>query len=201
MTVSMQTLDQQLAFIIEIDKLKAVYRRTMVKSDNNRQENSAEHSWQIALGAQILQQYAQHSIDINRVVCMLLIHDIVEIDAGDLFAFEAPALMAAQEEKEIAAAKRIFALLPAEQGDAMLALWLEFEEAKSNDARFAKSIDRILPLVQNMANNGGSWVVNHVSKSQVLKRNSYLQELAPKLWDYVNQQVELACANGWLIRD
>jgi putative hydrolase of HD superfamily len=197
----MQTLDQQLSFIIEIDKLKAVYRRTMVKSDDNRQENSAEHSWQIALGAQILQQYAQQSIDINRVVCMLLIHDIVEIDAGDLFAFEDPALMAAQEEKEIAAAKRIFALLPAEQGDAMLALWLEFEEANSNDARFAKSIDRILPLVQNMANNGGSWAVNHVSKSQVLKRNSYLQGLAPKLWDYVNQQVELACANGWLIRD
>lgn len=201
MTVSMQTLNQQLAFIIEIDKLKAVYRRTMVKSDNNRQENSAEHSWQIALGAQILQQYAQQSIDINRVVCMLLIHDIVEIDAGDLFAFEDQTLMAAQEEKEIAAAKRIFALLPSEQGDAMLALWLEFEEANSNDARFAKSIDRILPLVQNMANNGGSWAVNHVSKSQVLKRNSYLQGLAPKLWDYVNQQVELACANGWLIRD
>lgn len=199
--MTMQTLEQQLAFIIEIDKLKAVYRRTMVKSDSNRQENSAEHSWQIALAAQVLQQYAQQSININRVVCMLLIHDIVEIDAGDLFAFEDPALMAAQEEKEIAAAKRIFALLPSEQGDALLALWLEFEEASSNDARFAKSIDRILPLVQNMANNGGSWAVNQVSKTQVLKRNAHLQGLCPKLWEYVNQQVELACTNGWLIRD
>lgn len=197
----MRQLAQQMAFIIEIDKLKSIYRRTMVKADNNRQENSAEHSWQIALSAQLLHQYAQQQVDITRVTSMLLIHDIVEIDAGDLFAFEAQALQDAQEAKELEAAQRIFGLLPAVQSQAFLKLWLEFEEAETVDARFAKAIDRILPLVQNMANEGGSWAVNKVRKSQVIQRNIYLQHLAPKLWEYVNQQIDIACENGWLISD
>ena len=194
-------LSKQFSFILEIDKLKAIYRRTMVKNDNNRQENSAEHSWHISLCAQLLHEYAEQKVDINRVIRMLLIHDIVEIDAGDMFAFDDPSLMAEQEEKEIAAAKRIFGLLPDSQSDGMLNLWLEFEEATSNDARFAKSIDRILPLVQNMANNGGSWAINKVRKSQVIQRNIYLKGLSPKLWVYVNQQIEIACVNSWLIND
>jgi putative hydrolase of HD superfamily len=132
---------------------------------------------------------------------MLLIHDIVEIDAGDLFAFEDPALMAAQEEKETQAAQRIFGLLPTPQSTEMLALWLEFEAAESADARFAKSIDRILPLVQNMANNGGSWAVNNVSKSQVIKRNLYLKGLSPRLWEYANLQIQMACDKGWLLNE
>ncbi len=197
----MQALEQQMTFIMEIDRLKSIYRRTMVKSDKNRQENSAEHSWQIALSAQILQQYAEQHVDINRVSCMLLIHDIVEIDAGDLFAFEDPSLMEEQEKKEKKAAVRIFGLLPEEQSKKMLDLWLEFEQATTADARFAKSIDRILPLAQNMANNGGSWPINKVRKSQVIARNLYLQGLSPKLWEYANQQIELACERGWLIRD
>jgi putative hydrolase of HD superfamily len=197
----MDDLSQQLAFIVEIDNLKAVYRKTMVKADGNRQENSAEHSWQIALSAQVLQEYAEQPIDIHKVVCMLLIHDIVEIDAGDLFAFEDQALQDAQQEKEVAAANRIFGLLPQAQSDKMLAMWQEFEQAQSIDARFAKSIDRILPLVINMANNGGSWVVNGVCKSQVIKRNHYLQDLSPKLWAYVLKQIDVACEKGWLIND
>ena len=120
----MLALEQQMTFIMEIDRLKSIYRRTMVKSDNNRQENSAEHSWQIALSAQILQQYAEQKVDISRVTCMLLIHDIVEIDAGDLFAFEDPSLMEEQEQKEKKAAVRIFGLLPEEQSKKMLDLWL-----------------------------------------------------------------------------
>ena len=197
----MTNLEQQMAFILEIDRLKSIYRRTMVKADNNRQENSAEHSWQIALSAQILHQYAQEPVDINRVTCMLLIHDIVEIDAGDLFAFEDPGLMAAQEEKEIKAAQRIFGLLAEPQSSQMLALWMEFEAAETADARFAKSIDRILPLVQNMANNGGSWAANKVTKSQVIKRNLYLKGLSPTLWQYANQQIQLACDYGWLLNE
>ena len=132
---------------------------------------------------------------------MLLIHDIVEIDAGDLFAFENEALQAEQEAKELAAAKRLFGLLPSPQAEQMEALWIEFENAQSSDARFAKSIDRLLPLVQNMANEGGSWAVNKVRKQQVIKRNIYLKDLSPKLWDYVNAQIELACEKGWLIED
>ena len=132
---------------------------------------------------------------------MLLIHDIVEIDAGDLFAFENEALQSVQEEKELAAAKRLFGLLPSPQSEQMEALWIEFENAQTSDARFAKSIDRLLPLVQNMANEGGSWKVNKVRKQQVIKRNIYLKDLSPKLWDYVNVQIELACEKGWLIED
>jgi putative hydrolase of HD superfamily len=194
-------LESQLNFIFEIDRLKAVYRKTMVKSDNNRQENSAEHSWHIALSAQILHEYAEQKVDIQRVTSMLLIHDIVEIDAGDLFAFENEALQSAQEEKELAAAKRLFGLLPSPQSEQMETLWIEFENAETCDARFAKSIDRLLPLVQNMANEGGSWKVNKVRKQQVIKRNIYLKGLSPKLWDYVNGQIELACEKGWLIED
>lgn len=197
----MEKLENQLAFIFEIDRLKAVYRRTMVKADNNRAENSAEHSWHIALSAQILHEYAEQPVNINRVTTMLLIHDIVEIDAGDLFAFDDASLHHAQQEKELAAAKRIFSLLPEPQSTHMHQLWIEFEEAETADARFAKSIDRLLPLVQNMANEGGSWAANKVRKQQVIKRNSYLKGLSPKLWQYAMCQIELACERGWLIED
>jgi len=194
-------LEKQFNFIFEIDRLKSIYRRTMVKSDNNRAENSAEHSWHIALSAQILHEYAEQEVDIARVTSMLLIHDIVEIDAGDLFAFEEAALQSEQEAKELAAAKRIFGLLAEPQSQQMEDLWVEFENAQSTDARFAKSIDRLLPLVQNMANEGGSWAINKVRKQQVIQRNIYLKDLSPKLWDYVNRQIELACKKGWLIED
>lgn len=197
----MDDLRQQVAFIVEIDRLKAVYRKTRVKADHNRPENSAEHSWQIALSAQVLQAYAEQPVDIQRVVCMLLIHDIVEIDAGDLFAFENQALQDAQQEKEIRAAQRIFGLLPTDQSVQMQALWNEFEAAQSVDARFAKSIDRLLPLILNMANQGGSWAENKVSKQQVIKRNGYLQTLSPKLFGYALEQIDIACDRGWLLDD
>jgi putative hydrolase of HD superfamily len=195
----MTELHQQIAFVLELDKLKSVQRKTLVMADNNRQENSAEHSWHISLLAQVMQQYAAEPVDIQRVTSMLLIHDIVEIDAGDLFAFACQQDLAAQEIKEHNAAIRIFGLLPDEQGVATKALWLEFEQAQSADARFAKAMDRVLPVLQNMDNNGGSWALHGVQKQQVLARNSYLQILAPKLWDYVRQQVELAVQKGWLI--
>ena len=197
----MDDLRQQVAFIVEIDRLKAVYRKTRVKADHNRPENSAEHSWQIALSAQVLKAYAEQPVDIQRVVCMLLIHDIVEIDAGDLFAFENQALQDAQQEKEIRAAQRIFGLLPIDQSVQMQALWNEFEAAQSADARFAKSIDRLLPLILNMANQGGSWAENKVSKQQVIKRNGYLQTLSPKLFSYALEQIDIACDRGWLLDD
>ncbi|WP_417696430.1 HD domain-containing protein [Psychromonas sp.] len=194
----MTDLQQQLAFIIEIDKLKAVYRQTTVKEDNDRQENSAEHSWHITLVAQLLQDYAEQPIDITRVVKMLLIHDIIEIDAGDLFAFAETKDHKQQALKEEQAAQRLFGLLPEAQHQEYKSLWFEFEQAETNDAQFAKGMDRILPLVQNMNNQGGSWAKHKISRSQVLARNSYLEKSAPKLWQYVVEQTELAVANGWL---
>ena len=194
----MQNLPQQLAFILELDRLKGVYRQTTVKADNNRQENSAEHSWHIALMAQVLSEYTEEPVDINRAVMMLLIHDIVEIDAGDTFAFAAQQELDGQEDKEIEAANRLFGLLPEAQFEAMKTLWLEFEQAETADARFAKGMDRILPLLQNMANQGGSWVRHGVTKSQVIARNTYLQQVTPMLWDYACQQIDVAVANGWL---
>ena len=174
----MHDLSAQIAFILEIDKLKAVYRKTMVEADSNRHENSAEHSWHIAMLAQIMAGYAQRKIDILRVTKMLLIHDIVEIDAGDLFAFADEQDHQAQEQKELAAAKRIFGLLPPELALEMGNLWHEFEQAQTADAQFAKGM---------------------VQKSQVLKRNHYLKDIAPKLWQYVQQEVEIAVEKGWLL--
>jgi putative hydrolase of HD superfamily len=197
----MQDLSAQITFMLEIDKLKAVYRRTMVKTDNNRYENSAEHSWHIALLAQVMADYASKTVNILRVTKMLLIHDIVEIDAGDLFAFAEAQDHQAQEQKELDAAKRIFGLLPEQAGQDMLNLWLEFEQAQSADAQFAKAMDRVLPVLQNMNNHGGSWKTNKVKKSQVLKRNAYLQTNAPKLWNYVIEQVDIAVSHAWLVED
>ena len=194
----MDELTKQLDFIIELDKLKGVYRQALVKSDKNRFENSAEHSWHISLTAQILQQYAVEKVNISRVMSMLLIHDIVEIDAGDMFAFSDAASLAEQEGKELAAAHRIFGLLPAEQFQTFQQLWLEFENAKTIDARFAKAMDRLLPLLQNMRNKGGSWARHNIAKSQVLERNNYLDDLAPQLWLYVCKQIDFAVKQGWL---
>ncbi|MBA6338709.1 MULTISPECIES: HD family hydrolase [unclassified Colwellia] len=195
----MEELNKQLDFIIELDRLKGIYRQALVKSDKNRFENSAEHSWHISLTAEILQEYAVEKVNIARVMSMLLIHDIVEIDAGDMFAFSDKQALAEQQEKEIAAATRIFGLLPDKQFQAFNALWLEFEEAETVDARFAKAIDSVLPFLQNIKNEGGSWVKHKVNKSQVLKRNSFLEGLAPQLWLYVCQQIDNAVEQGWLL--
>ncbi len=194
----MDELNQQLDFIIELDKLKGVYRQALLKSDKNRYENSAEHSWHISLTAQILHEYAVEKVNISRVMSMLLIHDIVEIDTGDMFAFSDATDLAEQEDKELAAARRIFGLLPEKQFQTFQLLWIEFENAESIDARFAKAMDRVLPLLQNMRNEGGSWTRHDIAKSQVLERNKYLKGLAPQLWLYVSKQIDLAVKQGWL---
>ena len=197
----MKELKQQLNFILELDHLKAIYRQALVKSDNNRNENSAEHSWHISMMAQTLHEYAEEPVDISRVVSMLLIHDIVEIDAGDTFAFAEQQELDGQEDKEIKAANRIFGLLPEKQFQSTKQLWLEFEEAETSDARFAKAMDRVLPLLQNMENEGGSWSRHNVRKSQVINRNKYLEGLAPKLWLHVSEQIDIAVQKGWLLNE
>ena len=186
-------------FITELDKLKAVKRQITLPLDNDRQENSAEHSWHVALMATTLAPFAAQPIDISRVVRMILIHDVVEIDAGGLFAFQEAAEHEAQAEKELAAAKRIFGLLPAPLNQELLALWLEFEEAETPDAEFAKAMDRVLPVFQNMQNQGGSWKKHGVTREKIAQRNKHLIACAPSLWDYVNTQLDNAVKKGWLL--
>ena len=191
-------LSQQLTFLKELEKLKAIQRKTTVKPDNNRQENSAEHSWHIAVQAMTLQEYAEEPVDISRVINMLLLHDIVEIDAGDTFAFASSNELSGQEAKELAAAQRLFGLLPPTQAEAFKALWLEFEQAQTPDARFAKAMDCLLPVIQNMGCDGGTWAKYQISRSQVLQRNRHLEKIAPKLWDYLLEQITISVQHGWL---
>ena len=187
------------AFICELDKLKRVKRQITLPCDGNRQENSAEHSWHVALMASTLAHYSEKPIDVARVIRMILIHDVVEIDAGDLFAFNEVSEHHAQAEKELDAAKRIFGLLPSSYADELLSLWLEFEEAKTPDAEFAKAMDRVLPVFQNMQNQGGSWNKHAVTRDKIEKRNLHLKHCAPKLWDYVTRQLDTAVQNNWLL--
>ncbi|WP_032095702.1 MULTISPECIES: HD domain-containing protein [unclassified Alteromonas] len=195
----MTPVDSFADFICELDKLKAVKRKITLPADNDREENSAEHSWHVALMASMLSQYAAKPIDIQRVIHMILIHDVVEIDAGDMFAFNTQQDHAAQAEKEITAAKRIFGLLPSPLNKTMLKLWLEFEDAATPDAEFAKAMDRVLPVFQNMKNQGGSWATHKITRQQIEKRNAHLKTCAPALWDYVSRQLDIAVANEWLI--
>lgn len=176
-------LDQKIAFLREIDALKSVVRASPL-IDKSRRENSAEHSWHLAMYALILADQADEPVDAGRVIRMLLIHDIVEIDAGDtpIHAGHAPD---DQAHREQAAAERIYALLPGAQGDELKALWREFEEGRSNDARFAKSLDRLQPLIQNVATGGGTWIDHAVTEAQVFERyGPQISHGSRSLWDY-----------------
>jgi putative hydrolases of HD superfamily len=188
------------AFICELDKLKAVKRQITLPADGNRKENSAEHSWHVALMATMLCQYAAKPLNTQRVIQMILIHDIVEIDAGDMFAFNEQQDHDAQAEKELAAAKRIFGLLPAPLNNDMLSLWLEFEDAKTDDAEFAKAMDRVLPVFQNMNNEGGSWRKHGIAREKIEKRNHHLKTCAPQLWQYLMTELDSAVDKGWLLK-
>ena len=197
----MRNLQHQLSFIRELDRLKSVYRQALVKSDNNRFENSAEHSWNVCSIADLLQEYVDAPIDIQRVMRMLLIHDVVEIDAGDTFAFGTATDLAQQSEQETKAVKRIFGLLPAHQRDEFTALWLEFEEGKSVESRYAKAIDRVVPLFMNLVNEGGGWRRHTITRSQLLRRNDFLRVTMPRLWDFVMSQIDYAVTEGWILED
>ena len=176
-----------LDFVHEIEKLKLVERKIRVK-EHGRYENSAEHSWQIALLALSLVPYAQSDVNALRIVTMLLLHDIVEIDTGDKFAYHESH---DDFENELAAAKRIFALLPEQQHRDYLALWQEFEAAETADAKFAKGIDRLMPVLQNLNNDCQSWIEHGISISQVLTKNAGVQHICPELWDMVSEKVRI----------
>jgi len=175
-------LAQQLAFLREIDRLKSVVRLSPL-IDRSRRENSAEHSWHLAMYALVLAEHAAASVDILRVVKMLLIHDIVEIDAGDV-PFHVPATHAGQDERERLAAERLFGLLPDAQAREFRELWFEFEAAESNEAKFAKALDRFQPMLHNAATDGGTWVECAVTLEQIKARcQPPIERGAPALWE------------------
>lgn len=183
-------LDRQLDFLLEIDRLKKVHRASPI-ADGSRPENSGEHSWHLAMFALVLADQAEAGVSIDRVIRMLLIHDIVEIDAGDMPIHAAGAGSAAQARAERQAADRLFGLLPPEQGAALRALWDEFEAAETPDARFAKALDRCQPPLMNLAAGGGSWADYDVTLEQIDSRvGQPARRGAPALWDRVRARIK-----------
>ncbi|HGY9597139.1 TPA: HD domain-containing protein [Vibrio campbellii] len=193
----MERLEKQLALLIELDQLKSVLRRTRVKSADRRLENSGEHSWHVALMAVLMQEHANAPIDIARVMKMLLIHDVVEIDAGDTFVYDVAASKE-QEKKELKAAERLFGMLPSDQGDELFALWKEFEAAQSDDAKYAKALDRLIPMLLNYHNDGQSWKEHGVTREQALTINKRIEFGSVTLWDKAKELIEEATEKGWL---
>ncbi|HEY9736852.1 MAG TPA: HD domain-containing protein [Trichocoleus sp.] len=187
-------LQQQIAFICEIDRLKTVLRQTLLM-DASRQENSAEHSWHLALMALTLAEYAPEGTDLERAIKQLLLHDLVEIDAGDTFCYDAAANLD-KAEREAQAAKRLFGLLPEDQGEEMRSLWEEFEAQATPTAKFAAALDRIQPLLHNQRTQGGTWKKHGITRDQVMKRMAPVATGAPALWPFVLQIIEECCAAG-----
>jgi putative hydrolase of HD superfamily len=193
----MTDLDARLAFTEEIDNLKSVDRRTRL-IDDPRQENTAEHSWHVATMALALAPCAPTGVDINRVIQMLLVHDIVEIDVGDTFAYDEKG----HEEKplkESKAADRIFGILPDETARHLRGLWEEYEAAQTPDGAFAHSIDRFLPILHNYRTDGYAWRIHSITRTQVLKRNAVIERGCPPLWPVLLSIVDDAVAKGMLI--
>jgi len=177
-------LEAQFAFLIEADRLKQVFRATTL-ADGSRRENSGEHSWHLTLYALVLADQAGQNVDINRVIRMLILHDLVEIDAGDT-PIHGPQDSAAQAKAELVAADRIFGLLPTDLATDLRGLWEEFEAAETPDAVFAKSLDRVQPVVQNLQCGGGTWTSYNVTAEQLETRvGQKVARGAPLLWDHV----------------
>ena len=177
-----------MSFLREIDKLKSIVRKSPL-IDQSRKENSAEHSWHLAIYAMVLSESADETIDLNRVIKMLLIHDIVEVDAGD-FPIHESSNTKTQEELEQKAAKRIFGLLPLDQEKEFHQLWNEFEAAESDDAKFAKSLDRFQPLIHNIETDGGTWTEADISREQVESRyGPTISSGSKSLWTYASTLV------------
>lgn len=195
----MTRLEQQLSFIIEVDKVKNIFRQTYL-SDKNRKENDAEHSWHIALMALLLKEYADEPVDVLKVMTMVLIHDLVEIDAGDTYAYDEAANQT-KRQRELAAADRIFGILPEDQGRSFRELWDEFEAYETADAKYAHLLDNLQPLLLNNAADGIAWLEHGVKKSQIYKRNARIEETSPVIWDKMKEIVQRHIEKGNVIDD
>lgn len=192
-------LRQQVAFVLEADKLKSVLRRTPI-ADNSRLENSAEHSWHLALAALAFAEFSPAGSDPLHAMRLAIVHDLVEIDAGDTFAYDAAANVD-KAEREEAAAKRIFGLLPSDQAAVFQALWEEFEAQETPSSRFANALDRLQPLLVNFEAGGGSWRTYGVQRRFVLKRMEPIQLWMPAVWPFVLDLIERACEAGLIVAD
>ncbi|MBQ4053344.1 MAG: HD domain-containing protein [Clostridia bacterium] len=187
-------LQDQIRFILEIDKEKNILRQTHI-SGFARQENDAEHAWHMATMVYLLKEYANEEIDLAKTMMMALIHDVVEIDAGDAYAYDVQAL-ATQKEKEERAAQRIFGLLPKDQRDELIALFEEFEKGETAEAKFAKAMDNFQPLLLNDSNDGGDWRQHGVNKTQVTNRQRRTKAGSEEIWQYTQTLIEKNVEKG-----
>lgn len=191
---------KQLEFLVEIDKMKGVLRRTIL-IDKSRSETDAEHSWHFALMALVLMEYADEDIDINRVIKMALVHDLVEVYAGDTFAYDKKGYED-KEQRELEAADKIFGLLPSDQAGILRGLWDEFEAANTKEAQYANAIDRLQPLINNYKTEGHTWHAcgQAVTSAQVYKRMEPLRSAAPEIWDFVEFVIRDSIQKGYLAK-
>jgi len=178
---------KQLDFALEIDKEKNIFRQTHL-SGGGRSEDDAEHAWHLAVMAWLLQEYSNEKVDIAKVMLMVLIHDLVEIDAGDTYAYDTEGKKT-EEARETKAADRIFGLLPDDQGSYLRGLWEEFDAYQTPEARFAHVMDNFQPMMLNASNNGGDWTAHNVARSQVEKRNEKTHTGSEEIWDYMKKQI------------
>lgn len=187
-------IEKSITFLNELEKLKAVERRSY-PIGLSRRENSAEHSWSLAMAAMTLVPRIDPTLDLFRIIQMALLHDIVEIDAGDTFCYGD---QTGKYEKEVAAAKRIFGILPEAQAKAYFEIWHEFESIETREAKFASALDRLLPLIQNFHSEGRSWRENDIGYEQVFDRNQQIGAGSEELWAYAQHIINAAHENGWL---
>ena len=195
----MDRLQKQMEFIVEVDKVKKIMRQTYL-SDASRKEDDAEHSWHLALMAVLLKEYSNEEVDLTKVIPIVLIHDLVEIDAGDTYAYsgESAAVTEARERK---AAERVFGILPEDQGKVFRDLWEEFEAYETPEAKFAHVLDNCQPMLLNDASNGLSWTEHQVRKSQIYKRNEHTAEGSRKIWNYMQSLIQKHIDLGHVIDD
>lgn len=184
----MTRLEKQIQFIVEVDKVKNIFRQTYLV-DGERKENDAEHSWHLALSAILLKEYVSEEIDLLKVITMVLIHDIVEIDAGDTYAYDSVGAKDKREREE-KAADRIFNILPTEQGQYFRELWEEFESYETEDAKYAHLLDNFQPMLLNDASKGKSWSEHQVKKEQIYKRNERIADTSETIWEKMQRIVE-----------
>jgi 5'-deoxynucleotidase YfbR-like HD superfamily hydrolase len=188
--------ERQIQFILEVDKLKTILRRTYLLNAD-RVENTAEHSWHLAIGAILLAEHANEPVDITRVLKMVLVHDIVEIDAGDTYFYDEAAEVD-KSTREQRAADRLFGILPADQGEELRALWEEFELGETPEARFALALDRFMPQLHNYYTEGRSWNEHGITADRVLERNASIANGSGKLWDCARSLLDDAVERGFL---
>jgi putative hydrolase of HD superfamily len=194
-----ERLQRQIEFIIEIDKLKSVLRRSYL-INGARKENTAEHSWHLLVIALVLAEHANDEVDLLKVMKLLVVHDIVEIDAGDTFVYDSVGALT-KSDRETAAAERIFGLLPADQSAEVRALWDEFEAGDSPEGRWARALDRLMPLLHNYHTQGRSWREHGIRSEQVLARNAQISQGSEALWVYAQTIIADAVSKGYFDRD